>query len=250
MLSALFVENLCNLRLLEFHTIRSNAIRSNDMSPFQILVQSRFVQRICTLLLLLHVIALEILLSAPVHAAEPVIISATVRADGLTCSLCHRSVYKALKKLPFVEKLSPNLDETSLDIQFVRGSTIVLERIEEAIQDAGFSLGMMNVVVEFPAPATLPTTLRTNEYFPLGGAQIHVLQERSVSGRVELHLVPEKIHTVVNTSVNTSINMSEAGAEGTARETISQHKTGAESSPTVSSEAARIGGKRVYAWKI
>ena len=121
---------------------------------------------------------------------EPRIVSATVRVDGLTCSLCHRSVYKALKKLNFVDKLTPNLDETSLDITFTRNNVVSFDRIAEAIQDAGFSVGILRASIEFP-----PTIVRNDEHLALAGAMLHFINiagERTIQGRVEIKLIDAK----------------------------------------------------------
>lgn len=120
----------------------------------------------------------------------PHIISATVCVDGLTCSLCHKSVYKALKKLNFVESLSPNLDETSLDITFVRNAEVSFDRIAEAVQDAGFSIGILRANVDFP-----PMLVRKDEHIALGGALLHLInvaEERTIQGRVNIKLIDAK----------------------------------------------------------
>lgn len=121
---------------------------------------------------------------------EPRIVSATVRVDGLTCSLCHRSVYKALKKLNFVDKLTPNLDETSLDITFTRNNVVSFDRIAEAIQDAGFSVGILRANIEFP-----PTVIRNDEHLALAGAMLHFVNiagDLTIQGRVEVKLIDAK----------------------------------------------------------
>jgi copper chaperone CopZ len=128
----------------------------------------------------------------PLLAQQPDtrIVSATVRVDGLTCSLCHRSVYKALKKLEFVENLAPNLDETSLDITFSKNIPISFDRIAEAVQDAGFSIGALRASVEFQ-----PITLHTDEHISLGNALVHfvnIATERVIQGRVELKFIDDR----------------------------------------------------------
>jgi copper chaperone CopZ len=147
--------------------------------------------RICAILALFMGLLLE--MSPKLHAQsstespQPRIVSATVRVDGLTCSLCHRSVYKALKGLNFVEKLAPNLDETSLDITFTKNNTVSFDRIAEAIQDAGFSVGILKASVDFP-----PMVVHNDDHIPLGGALLHVVNvagERSIQGRVEMKLI-------------------------------------------------------------
>jgi copper chaperone CopZ len=143
--------------------------------------------RLCVLIACVLSFSTELYAQASAEQPQPRIISATVRVDGLTCSLCHRSVYKALKGLNFVDKLIPNLDETSLDIIFLYNQTVSFDRIAEAIQDAGFSVGILKASVDFPA-----MVVRNDDHIALGGALLHVINlagERSIQGRVEMKLI-------------------------------------------------------------
>ena len=36
--------------------------------------------------------------------------SATLKADGLTCSMCSKAIYKALLKVPFVQSVTPDIE--------------------------------------------------------------------------------------------------------------------------------------------
>ncbi len=60
--------------------------------------------------------------------------------NGLTCSQCSRSVEMQLRKLPFVQKVHMDLENTSGKILFRDNSKVVIEDIARAVKDAGFSV--------------------------------------------------------------------------------------------------------------
>jgi copper chaperone CopZ len=106
--------------------------------------------------------------------AAPRIVSATVRVDGLTCSLCHLSVHKALKKLDFVSTLKPAIDEVSVALTFKPNANVSPDRLAEAIQGAGFSIGELTMSVEFPQAA--PEQVSNGSHVPIGTALYHVIE--------------------------------------------------------------------------
>lgn len=68
------------------------------------------------------------------------IISADVGVNGLTCSQCSRSVYNALDKLDFIEKIEMDLNETIAHIQFKQQAKVDFNALAQAITKAGYSV--------------------------------------------------------------------------------------------------------------
>ena len=64
--------------------------------------------------------------------------TATFNVTGLTCSMCSFSVQKGLEKIDAIEKIEPNLEDTSFIVTFKDGVFIDLFKIENAVLDAGF----------------------------------------------------------------------------------------------------------------
>jgi len=113
-------------------------------------------------------------------------LSATVRVDGLTCSLCHLGVHKAVKKLSFVEEAAPNIDETSLDLTFKKGANVSFDQLAQAISNAGFSIGSLKVKFYFQN-----VSVGADEHFRYKGALYHIVnaKEAVLNGVTEMTII-------------------------------------------------------------
>ncbi|MBN8695616.1 MAG: heavy-metal-associated domain-containing protein [Bacteroidetes bacterium] len=60
--------------------------------------------------------------------------------DGLTCSACTRSVEMNIRKLDFVDSVAMSLENTEGKITFKAGKKVTIEKIAQAVFDAGFSV--------------------------------------------------------------------------------------------------------------
>jgi copper chaperone CopZ len=82
-------------------------------------------------------------------AAIAQIQSVSLQASGLTCSMCSRAIYKSLKKVPEVAKVKEDIQHSSYHVEFSNPSSVSLENLKKAVQDAGFSVAWMQVKVNF-----------------------------------------------------------------------------------------------------
>jgi copper chaperone CopZ len=69
---------------------------------------------------------------------------AEVGVEGLTCSMCARSVELKVRKLDFVEDVQMNLSTTTMRVILKEGTHVNIEAIARAVDDAGFSVGYLN----------------------------------------------------------------------------------------------------------
>jgi copper chaperone CopZ len=74
---------------------------------------------------------------------------AEIGVDGLTCSACTRSVEMQIRKLDFVDSVNMNLEHTDGKIYFKKGATVNIEKIAQAVVDAGFSVRFLQAGFEF-----------------------------------------------------------------------------------------------------
>lgn len=72
-----------------------------------------------------------------------------VGVDGLTCSQCSRSVELSIRKLNFVSNVEMNLELTEGKISFIAGSKVNIEKIAQAVIDAGFSVRYLSAGFNF-----------------------------------------------------------------------------------------------------
>lgn len=71
--------------------------------------------------------------------------SATLVASGLTCSMCSKSIFKALEKVSFVEKVDVDIEKSSYSISFRKGADVVPDELKKAVEDAGFFCGVPEI---------------------------------------------------------------------------------------------------------
>ena len=72
-----------------------------------------------------------------------------VGINGLTCSLCSRSVENSLGRLAFVSKVEMKLEETEAKIFLKENEEVDLLKIEKAIASAGFSIRFLKLAINF-----------------------------------------------------------------------------------------------------
>lgn len=77
------------------------------------------------------------------------IIRAELTATGLTCSMCSKATYKQLTSIPEVEKVEPDLNNTAFILYFKNGSSVNINDLKKKVEDAGFSVGELLVVLNF-----------------------------------------------------------------------------------------------------
>lgn len=79
----------------------------------------------------------------PIPSAQ--IESVSLKADGLTCSMCSKAIYKSLLKVATVKEVEPDIKNSSYTIYFKKDQLVKLEELEKAVEDAGFSVASIKV---------------------------------------------------------------------------------------------------------
>jgi hypothetical protein len=80
-----------------------------------------------------------------VSPSEVQILSAKVGVNGLTCSICTRSVEMGLRRLDFVDSVVMSLENTDGEIYFRKDYPVNLEQLAKAIVNAGFSVRFVKI---------------------------------------------------------------------------------------------------------
>lgn len=110
-----------------------------------------------------------------------------VGVNGLTCSMCTRSVEMSLKRLDFVKNVEMNLETTEGRIFFKEGTPIDLNALAKAVIDAGFSVRFLKLQLSFD---DIP--LKDDGSFVFQGQSYQWLDfQNKVNGPVALKLVDE-----------------------------------------------------------
>ena len=63
----------------------------------------------------------------------------TLMVDGLSCPFCAYGLEKKIKKMDGVDGVRIDLEESKIEIRFRDKKDVRIEKIEEAVRDAGFT---------------------------------------------------------------------------------------------------------------
>ncbi len=124
-----------------------------------------------------------LLWSMPLYAQ---IKSATLVASGLTCSMCSKSIYKALEKLPAVKSVDADVEKSAFTIQFKEGSEVSIDAVKSAVEGAGFSVASLVVTASFSNVA-----VQNDAHVEIGGETFHFLNvaKKTLNGDVAIKVV-------------------------------------------------------------
>ena len=111
-----------------------------------------------------------------------------VGINGLTCSLCTRSVDRSINRLEFVDSVTMSLENTEGRIYVKNVEAINLKRITKAITDAGFSVRFVRLQFDFR-----DTRIDKEGFFSFKGQRYRWLQlkSNSLQNDVALTLIDE-----------------------------------------------------------
>lgn len=96
--------------------------------------------------------------------------SASLVASGLTCSMCSKAIYKALQKLPDIQSVSVDIEQSRYDIVFRQGSKISPDDLNKAVTGAGFSIAQLKITASFGS-----VTVENDAHLELDGNTYHFL---------------------------------------------------------------------------
>jgi copper chaperone CopZ len=114
---------------------------------------------------------------------------ASLKASGLTCSMCSKAVKVALEKVDFVQEVKVDIKSQDYILAFKDGSKVEFDALSKAVEDAGFSVASLKASGNFS-----DVKADKDAHAKVGGLNIHFL-----NGSGE-QLSGEKTITVVDKS--------------------------------------------------
>lgn len=128
-------------------------------------------------------LAIVLLCTISAHAQ---IKSAQLTASGLTCSMCSKSIFKALEKVPAIQSVEADVEKSIFTIVFKPGVTISPDEVKKAVEDAGFSVASMVLTTSFAG-----SRVGKDSHISIGGNTYHVVgaTDTELNGDVSLRVV-------------------------------------------------------------
>jgi copper chaperone CopZ len=120
-----------------------------------------------TLLIALALIGVQFTASAQYKKAS-------LQAAGLTCAMCSNATLKALKTLPFIDKIETDLNTTTFILLFKPNSTVNLDQIKAKVEGAGFSVAKLTVTANFDK-----VKVENDTHIPFAGQTLHFMNVKA-----------------------------------------------------------------------
>jgi copper chaperone CopZ len=135
----------------------------------------------------LNSLLLTVLLSLPLYSLAG-FKWIEIGIDGMTCSMCTRSVEMSVRQLDFVDSVVMSLEETKGRIYLKSGSPTDLKKIAKAVVDAGFSVRFVQIEFNFDDVAVSADGSFTYQGQPFVWMEY---KSGSVKGEVALKIVDD-----------------------------------------------------------
>lgn len=112
--------------------------------------------------------------------------SVSLTASGLTCSMCSKAIYKALLKVPAVNKVDVNIESSSYTITFNDDAKVSPDALKKAVEGAGFAIAKLDLVAAVPK-----TTINAETKLNLQGSTYRFIRPtgKTVQGLLTLTVI-------------------------------------------------------------
>ncbi len=127
---------------------------------------------------------LSLLLICYINVGFTQISKAELQASGLTCSMCNLSIKKSLEKIKFIDSIVSSIETASYILTFKQGEIVDFNRIKNAVESAGFTIGQLSFVTQLSGVKEL-----TKNSFTLDGVEFRVNEDfNSTNPYVEFYI--------------------------------------------------------------
>lgn len=95
---------------------------------------------------------------------------ATIQASGLTCAMCTKAIDNALKELPFVASVKPDIKNSAFNLVFKEGAAADIDGLKKAVEEAGFFVAKFTITGNFSN-----TAVQNDAHIAIAGSEYHFL---------------------------------------------------------------------------
>lgn len=133
-----------------------------------------------------------IVLALFVSAANAQFTTATLQASGLTCAMCTRAINKSLDKLSFVQSVEADVQNSSFHIVFKPNAAMDIDRLKNAVEDAGFSVARLTLSGNFNN-----VEVKNDAHVVINGNNFHFLKvkDQVLNGEKDITIVDKNFVT-------------------------------------------------------
>ncbi len=137
------------------------------------------------------IIILLVMMAALTHL-QAQFTKATIQASGRTCAMCSRAIDDALKQVPFVATVKPDIKNSAFNIVFKEGDAVDIDALKKAVEDAGFFVAKFTITGVFNH-----TAVKNDEHIAINGREYHFLniQDQVLNGEKNLVIVDKNFLT-------------------------------------------------------
>lgn len=100
--------------------------------------------------------------------------TASLQATGLTCAMCSNAINKALQDVPFIESVKSDIKNSRFQIAFRHDADVNIDAIRSAVEDAGFSVGSLQLTGQFNSIA-----VANDKHVSVGNTVFHFLEVKN-----------------------------------------------------------------------
>jgi copper chaperone CopZ len=149
-----------------------------------------------------------------VNSASGQFTSATLQASGLTCAMCTKAIDNALKQVPFVASVKPDIKNSAFLLTFENSNNVNVDVLKKAVEDAGFFISKLKLTGAFNNVA-----IKNDEHILYSGKTYHFLNvnEQELTGTQTVTIVDKNflsLKAFKKTSKFTSMECVQTGKAG------------------------------------
>jgi copper chaperone CopZ len=118
--------------------------------------------------------------------------SGRLQASGLTCAMCAKSIYNNLIALDCIDSIDTDLNASVFLLKFKLGKAINPDIIRKKVEDAGFSVALLDLNYLFST-----TTIAPDAHLSLEGQLFHfmVSSKETISGLQTIRIIDKNFLT-------------------------------------------------------
>lgn len=118
---------------------------------------------------------------------------ARLQASGLTCAMCTKAIDNALKEVPFIASVKPDIKNSAFEIVFKENMEVDADVLKKAVEDAGFFIAKLKMTANFNNVA-----IKNDEHIKVGNQLYHFLnvEEQLLQGEKSVTVVDKNFLTL------------------------------------------------------